>query len=134
MFNLNQSLRDIRPAGYSSTPAHEENKEPLPVDTRPISREEFLELMKKFRADKEFSFLPMPSFAYKEFDEFKGTEYERIDENVEYSKKQLEETDQEKRANNARDRLRKRLEEKKQIRDYEQMQKEFKKLLPNTKL
>lgn len=49
---------------------HKPTEEPIPIDTRPITKEEYLAFMDKLRAEQEFERLPMAAWAYEEFPEF----------------------------------------------------------------
>lgn len=85
---------------------------PVPIDTRPISKDEFLQMIQQFRGDPAFSALPLPAFCYEQMPEFKNTEKERLNENFEYQKKQINAKDDNERLNNMKDRLRRKLEQK----------------------
>jgi hypothetical protein len=84
----------------------------LPIATDPITRQEFMRVIRQFRGDPYFSKLPLPDFAYEELPEYRDTEKSRIRENLDYHKQQLLAKTEDERINNARERLRKKLEAK----------------------
>lgn len=112
MKSINSIIKTITPTSSAIPSADKVAKDPIPIDTRPITKEEFLQIMSRFRQDQEFTRLPMPTFAYEHFEEFKDTELAREEDNYQYTAKQLKETDDEKRKRNLQERMKKRLEEK----------------------
>ena len=88
--------------------------EATPIDTRPITREEFMAVMSQFKHVHEFDRLPLPAFAYEELPEYKDTELGRLNENSNYAKAQ-EKATPEQREQNMKERLRKKLEQRKAL-------------------
>lgn len=84
--------------------------------TQPISKAEFLKEIEPFRHLPDFMKLPLPSFVFQELPEFRGTPQERIEENIQYLEKQEKAETEEQKLENARERLRKKLEKKKQLK------------------
>ncbi len=85
----------------------------VPIDNRHITRDEFMALLAGYRNEPEFSRLPLPTFAYQALPEYKGTELERMEDNIQYQQKQSKATSQEERESHMRERLRRKLEAKK---------------------
>lgn len=85
----------------------------LPIDTRPITKQDFLKIVERYRGDPLFKKLPLPAFAYDILPEYQGTELGRLSENSEYAIKQMSCKTEEERKANQMERLRKKIEERK---------------------
>lgn len=56
-----------------TVPEHTPDENPIPICTKPITKEEYLAFMEQLRTEQEFERLPMAAWAYEEFPEFAET-------------------------------------------------------------
>lgn len=57
----------------AQVPEHTKPQEVIPISTKPITKEEYLEYINQLRSEQEFDRLPFASWAYEEFPEFAET-------------------------------------------------------------
>ncbi len=112
---------------YELKPVHEDEyvtSAPLPavepincdINIDALDRQKFIRLVESYKGCSDWMRLPLPAWAYETIPEFKGTEFERVNENEKYARTQINEKDPEVRKSNCKARLQKKLADKSQQR------------------
>ena len=80
-----QNLRISVPSDTNKIPLHKESENPIPICTKPITNQEYLEFIDSIRNEPEFDRLPLAPCAYEHFPEFAETKEQVAGINAEWT-------------------------------------------------